>query len=271
VIFCENFEARAVGPVVQTVVDPIYKNNGWGPYDYSCLRVTDNPAGIFDGNRAFETAYTEGPTTGCAGMYAIFPGGPYTNLYMRWYTKYSDNFVWSQIANKIMQWMNGVGALAGHLGGIHCTGCPMVMDIGLNTAGWALPGTDGCPPDCELLPNENGGITYQAGVWYCEEVHLQMNTCATCADGLVEKWIAVASDPTQVRHWNYPNVIVNGGGNQWDQQVSGINSDSFWNCNATDVFNNGVCSPGTSSTHPLQYRWHDNFVASTQRIGCLGG
>ena len=284
VIFCENFETRAVVPAYQTLNLPIYKNNGWQPYAYDCMRVTDNPTGIFDGTRAYEDVYYEGPTTGCGYLYTIFPGGPYTELYFRWYTKHSSNFVWSQVANKLMNWLNSAQILRGHLGGYRLTAGTTVMDIGVDTLGWAQPGTDGCNTaalqpyanlpgqHCELQPNENGLTPYVAGVWYCEEVHLRMNTCPTCANGLVEKWIGVGTDPTQVRHWNYPNVVVDGGTASYNQQISGISSASYWNCNAGDLPTNpdGSCSPGTNSFHPLMYRWKDNFVVSTQRIGCLG-
>src|SRR5215472_16716242 len=142
VIFCENFETRAVGPAYQTLWKvPIYKNNAWNPYAYDCMRVTDNPTGIFHGTRAYEDVYYEGATTGCGYLWTVFPGGPYTELYFRWYTKHSSNFVWSQIANKLMWWMNGAQMMRGLLGGYRLSAGTTVMDIGVDTYGWARPGT----------------------------------------------------------------------------------------------------------------------------------
>ena len=323
VIYCENFEARSVGPAWQQNYVPIYKNPGWGAYSYDCMQVTNDPAGVYDGTKAYVEIFYAGATTGCANIDIAFPNwlttGTYTDLYFRWYVKESSNFQLSQVANKFQTWRDGYGNEGGHMSGMRYNTNTTVAAIGLGTYGWAvLPGggTLGCDAraltpwpgypvpalagpgqQCELGPNENGPAPWVPGVWYCEEMHIKMNSCENCADGIIEKWLDNATAPvtTQTRHFYYPNSLITYPYNVYVTppisqpamlRLSGIVKMSFWNCAAGDLCcsandpPNNTCynasiGPGSppsnpASIHPLMYRYTDNIVIATQRIGCLG-
>ena len=86
-------------------------------------------------------------------------------------------------------------------------------------------------------------------------MHIRHNS-AGAKNGVLEGWI----DNAQVL--NYQNVQV------WDVSatIGGMFMAGTWNC----IRPPGGCQqPGDQ--HPDMDRWSTNFVASTQRIGCLGG
>lgn len=308
VIFCDNFENRSVGPIWDSPTFYKNNTWQIGSETSLCFRVGNTPEGIFDGSRSMEITYAEGATTGCGHAVTQWWFGPanaasFTELYFRVYTKHSTNFQFSNTANKWGGPMDGFTNTFIGGGGMRVSKNTFVYDICLGTDGWAQ-GTTVDPLGCntaalqpyanlpgqhgELMPNENGLIPYIPGVWYCEEFHFRMNTCPTCADGVFEMWRAEGTNPAQTRHFVYTNQIIDGQTCNGCQRLGGWTQGSFWNCDSsfdtccnndpTPAAPSGTCystaggpgsPPSAGSIHPLMYRWHDNYVISTQRIGCL--
>lgn len=292
VIMCENFEARELGVAWIGMSVPIYKNHGWSIDNRTCREVTNVPEGVFDGTKSFVSVFYEGTHMGCGAIFYNYYWANqwFTDLYVRVYTKHSSNYIFSNVANKWGGWTDRDGIAGGGGGhrvrflqdGTNLTSA--VFDIGVGTEGWAQYGTDGCNTaalqpynnlpgqHCELYPNENMVLQpYVPGEWVCEEFHFKMNSCPTCADGIFEKWVAFGTNPTQTRIMNYPNVIMDARAGDQYNKMGGWVTGTFYNCNAGDADNNldGYCDSPTLTYHPLMYRWHDNYVVSTQRIGCL--
>jgi len=99
----------------------------------------------------------------------------------------------------------------------------------------------------------NGAPSFENNRWYCLEIRMTMNTASTSQDGYLQGWI------DNVQHYEYPNINLD---ETIPNNIRGFLLSGYWNCQQRD------CS-GPEDTHPLMYRWHDNFVVSTERIGCL--
>jgi len=73
-----------------------------------------------------------------------------------------------------------------------------------------------------------------------------MNSAPGVSDGVIEGWI------DDVQHWSYPNVHLQ------DKTPLVLNQMQ-------------VTGSGFDGPSPEQFRWHDQFVISTNRIGCTPG
>jgi hypothetical protein len=256
VFFCDNFEDRAVGPV-RNDAGPRYKHKGWS------TSAPDSPDVItsehFTGSKSLRmTTYQN--QTGGGFITSQFPVSSRT-LYYRWYEKYSPNYVWSPIATKHNE-----------------SDADFETDVGLfnfvGNQGFKQPvftfvyrkqcWDSGITQGCWFRPNANGGFAqYNVNQWYCHEVHMTLNTASAATDGTLQAWI------DGVLYWDYPNVNLKGYGHSGqvlnNTRHTGTLIPSYWNCN-----NDGDCT-GPGQAHPTIYRYIDNIVASTARIGCLGG
>lgn len=236
VIFCDNFEARSLGS--NDLVRLTYKS-GWLLSSLSNMTVVDSSSGgVFNGNRALQFRYPAS-TDGIGFMEISFPTS-FSDVYFRWYQKWSSNFQFSNIATK--------GAST-HIN--HAPGQSMYF--------WWNNWRDGVIShyaqnvNREFNANVNGGQWSPAmDRWYCMEVRFKYNSGAS--DGVLEAWI------DGVKRWDYQNVALDSPGTM----MQGMLLSGYWN-NSTGQGGNPA---GVS--HPLMYRWHDNFVVSSQRIGCLG-
>lgn len=241
VIMCDNFESRSAGytdPWWNRLNQKVYKNTGWN-LSGSWIAVTDDPANVYSGNKALEFNYPAGPRG------TNFMGIGWTSnrtYYARWYTKWSSNYKFSPIATKHNEFkLQTSGASTGLFWNEFGQLTPKHIFIAAN------PGVK------KLSQNENGKVSWELDRWYCLEIKVTMNSTSTSTDGNLEAWI------DNVRHWNYTNVNLD---RKIPNGIKGFLLSGYWNCKEKD------CS-GPNDTHPQMYRWHDNFVVSTNRIGCL--
>ncbi|MGH3116728.1 MAG: IPT/TIG domain-containing protein [Gaiellales bacterium] len=234
VIFCDNFESRSLG--FGDLVRGTFKNSGWSPSAfYSHMAISDTPAGVYEGRRALQFRYPAG--AGGIGFMGTFFPTPYRTLYFRWYQKWSDAFTFSPVATK---------------GAILNTATGQSLYVWWNNWGDGLLSQWANSTVTELEANLNGAFAPARDRWYCLEMRVTMNTAAN-ADGYVQAWV------DGVQHWEHPNVLLD------SFQPNAMTSwllTGYWNCLDTS------CN-APEDQHPLMYRWHDNFVISTERIGCL--
>lgn len=153
-------------------------------------------------------------------------------IYFRWYQKWSSSFTFSGIATK--------GA------SLETNGSGQSLYIWWNNWGdggishWANPIA------VEFEANVGGTFVPVRDRWYCLEIRATMNTGSN-ADGRLQGWV------DGVQRWDYANVLLDP---VQPNEITFWILSGYWNFTATG--------------HPQMFRWHDNFVASTARIGCLG-
>jgi hypothetical protein len=190
-----------------------------------------------------------------------FAGGPWTTIYIRWYERWSGNSQFGVIGGKNVE-MRTIGA-----GG--ATLFPITTS-GDGTYGNGFAGL--LPADIATIdpvagtrlgyPANMNGVFHIAGdTWYCFEVRFTLpttnNPFGGVGNGYVQGWV------NDVQHWEYPNtqLLATGGA-----RVENILISAYYNC----VPDNDCLNGNPANAHPDQYRWHDNFIVSSQRIGCLG-
>lgn len=240
VIFCDNFEARDTGS--GDLGRAIYKNSGMQPSDANNITVTSNPSGVFQGSRALQFRYPAGG--GGVGYINPSLGAAYSELYVRWYTKWSSSFIFSPIATKNIS-LDTPGLQVYYIG-------------------WAQWGNTIKQYDqaTDMIYNGNlngGNLTPTLDQWYCFEFHFKLNSTPSTADGILEGWI------DDVKRWNYTGQILDTRATA-SAKVTGFLISGYWNCLGPSF----DCTQ-PQDQHPLMYRWVDNLVISTQRVGCLSG
>jgi len=242
VIFCDNFEDRAPGASSLYVPGPGLKSPPWGDgsanNDAANIQVIDvstNPGGVFQGSRALQLHYPAS-TDGVGFLNPSFPSA-YSEVYLRFYTKWGSTFQFSTTATKDISFTNtspipqSFYIFWGHFG-------PDIKMYNQDT-------------DTVYPPNVGGGVfNATLNQWYCFEFHYKLETSAGAGNGILEAWI------DGVRRWNYTGQNLGYPGALAASAATGFLLSGYWN---------------TAQFHPEMYRWHDNFVASTQRIGCISG
>ena len=240
-----------------------YKNNGWGVSQPTGMGVVSGDS--FDGTKSYRFDYPEGYNTG-SGFLDSSWGGNYRTVYYRAYSKYSSNFV---ISKSSMKHWEINSATSGSFSGLFATtfGNKAVTH---NIVGFQYP------PGVQLSQyqfDQNMGSAMNLPTdsqWHCYEIRWTQNTFTNGvpnSDGIIEAWI------DGVQRWSYSNKLLDpsnlGGPSGRPNNLVGTLISSYWNCAAADA--NGNCVQGDPSNyHPAMQRWDDNFVVSTQRIGCLG-
>ena len=261
VIFCENYEDRAVGG--SDLGGSRFKNNGWAVSDFPSFSVVQT-AEKFDGTRGI-AMITFANTSGGTFMDTVFPDGvPRRTIYYRWYTKYSSNYVWSPEATKHNETLGldpavGPGAEYGVFNFVGAFGTPRQP---LFTRAYSV-GCLASPPiltECNDRPNMNGGFAqFNVNQWYCLEARITQNTGATANDGYFQGWI------DGVQYWEYPNINMQSQ-HQANPKHFGILITPYWNC----VPGGPLGTDCSQSPHPQITRYMDNIIVSDARIGCLG-
>jgi len=247
VIFCDNFEARALG--AGDLQRSTFKNTGWPTNDSTNITVINDPANVFSGSRALQLRYPAGG--GGIGFMNPALGGAYRTVYMRWYTKWSPSYQFSPIATKHVMALTANGSSeyifwASSSG----TGLPApISTLGLVTFAQFSPAS------VTYQANRNGDFIPGPDRWYCLEMRVTQNSTATSADGYLQGWV------DGVQHWEYPNQTLD---NRMPNEITSFDLSGYWNC-LGPLF--GCDKP--ADQHPLMYRWHDAFVVSTARIGCI--
>ncbi len=248
VLMCDNFEGRSVGN--SSLSTKLYKNEGWAVSNTGVdgPQVISNPVGVFSGSRSLQMTYPAGQNTG-GGFMDLNWGGNNRTIYYRWYTKFSSNFKWSYVATKHNEIITGNGHTH------HIMWFP--SGGGTSKAPSNAFGYAGFFPSQNT---SNGTLTMVPDKWYCQEMRITMNSTGATADGGLEGWI------DGVKHFDYNNVVLdssNPGG------IVGTLVSGYWNCYSGGGGSES-CTDANLDSHPLMYRWHDNFVVSTKPIGCIG-
>jgi len=163
---------------------------------------------------------------------------------MRWYSKWSTSYTFSPIATKHVSFLPDSGGQDHYI--FWGQWGENILKHGFQNAGGMV-----------LEANLNGDFVVAKERWYCLEFRFTQNSSSTSADGTVQAWV------DGVQHWEYPNRVLD---TKMPNLVNGFLLSGYWNCQGP-LFN---CDQ-PADMHPDMYRWHDNFVLSTQRIGCLGG
>ncbi|MEO6546100.1 MAG: hypothetical protein ABIP05_18970, partial [Nitrospiraceae bacterium] len=207
-----------------------------------------DPTGVYTGSHALQMTYPAGQNTGGGFMDLAWKGNSRT-IYYRWYTKFSSNFKWSYVATKHNEISTGNGHTH-HLAWFSSGGGTSKAPA--NSFGYA-----GFYPK----QNVNGVLTVVPNKWYCHEMRVTMNSTGGTPDGYLQGWI------DGVQHWEYPNVNLD---NTTPGAITGTLISGYWNCYSGGS-GSDACTDPVNDYHPLMYRWHDNLVVSTERIGCLAG
>jgi hypothetical protein len=220
-------DARAEILVVDDFENPARSRGLWDGSNDSVERFITDSTKAHSGSGVLELKYDPG-TNGPGYMAAYFPHSV-GEVYVRWYEKFSTNWVWSGIATKmlfiqptnathpafLLQPMWGGGTLRFLI--IHSA----VVDPTIYETGASLP-------------NDR---------WHCIEIRFRPS------QGLVQVWL---DDSPVLDRQNEPWAYAS-------PEPHSVLISAYYN--AGDTTPKGV-------PH-LQYRWIDDVAASTTRIGCL--
>jgi len=111
-------------------------------------------------------------------------------------------------------------------------------------------------------PANVASYTETTGIWHCYEVHILNNSTSGSTDGIYEGWI------DGVKHFNYVGNLENQPGTPG---TTSIKPSGYWNCTTGDLAASPCDNSSQANQHSTQFRYMDNIVVSTQRIGCLTG
>jgi hypothetical protein len=250
VLFCENWEGRATG--AGDFERGIFKSPGWGPYGGG-FTIKDGIG--FRGSRAVEMRYpprgpgippnSGDPSNGGAGyLVATWPRYTGKDFWIRYYAKWSTNFRESTIGHKF--WIHQMAPVGGS---------GTAAFIGHSQWGGAPIITYTHDPSKYYYPNEN---LSQAGVplgqWVCLETRAKMSSSPGVTDGAIQYYV----NGTRVAHYPATSFVTIANAEHLQTLLS-----AFYNCNDSL----GCRDP--ADAHPEMFRYADNIVISTQRVGCI--
>lgn len=255
-IKCEDFEARSTSQpnIVLSGGDaksPVCTRSivGSPTSGITIIDAATTPEGVHSGSRAIQLAYPAG-NDGTDFMDCSL-GGSFVTMYFRWYVKYSSNWQWSGVATKHEEFTLSNGALGdtpmlGWTGDINTCGVsgptgPAKATIFMYTSSiYALE-------YCGFPRNVSDTPTLGKNQWYCLEAKVTANTSAGANNGAIQFWI----DDVEVLNHSGFDTFTNG-----TSRINGTLLSGYWN---------------NSQSHDLMYRWEDDWVLSTSRVGCLAG
>lgn len=231
-IFCDNFEGRnAILNPLNLV--PNYKNGGWAlssPNNASVIDIGNS----FDGTNAMEYIWGANQTgAGTAG----FSVPNLRDVYVRYYIKFSQNFVLSSVSTSIMQVFGSSNGIIMYLDPL---GVPRL----------SLSDSSGVVADISA----NSPLVNR-DQWNCLEAHFTISSAP--AKSTIELWV------------NSQKII-----SRTDLDMSGTFNDighwTNWACSGSNSINPSFCddSSNPSNQHPIQSAAFDNYIVSSQRIGC---
>jgi hypothetical protein len=156
-------------------------------------------------------------------------------VYVRWYDKYSANWKWSGIGQKILFIQPPEGTPYFYVGTEWGSGVPEVI----------IKGEAYDPGDIEQ--NIGSPVAMENGRWYCLEIYARQDLGT--GDGAVKMWIdgELKLDRSKLHFTDLNRPL---------REVV-----------LTAYYNSGGDTP--TGVPQLQYRWIDDVAASTERIGCL--
>lgn len=284
VLFCENFENRALGPVAPAWLAQ-FKSPLWRWNDTTNIRVVDasevEGGTVPEGGQALEVVYPEG-YGGAGGGITELSRYPWDELWIRFYARYSTNFKDSRF--------NLSGPL--DLGLVDRDGDGVPPDGGAADAGGFVTvsgtlramtfhwGDDppyisvGAPETPRFRGDEfeppTGSLSPFDGRWHCFEVHYRVGALGVGdVEGFIDGTQTIAFYDDQVWGYSPPFDVIE------------ARIEASWRC-YTSAPGNG-CGPGGNcacheptrmmphpdNLHPEMRRWTDAYVLGTQRIGCL--
>ncbi len=229
-----------------------------------------NKAQVWEGNNALKLVFPAGSTDGAGWMhYWWTPAANQNEVFVRWYVKYSTGFNYGT-------WDVKMAGLEGHLPGVkYKPGAGNIPDgtwyvsrllsLGVNNASNGASAKQPLfyyyHPDQKSTWGDFGAqnrapqISFADNQWYCVEMRVRPNTVATNSNG------------THASLYDGEQTLWIDGVEK--AQYSGIR----WRTNPTvqinDLFHSAWVGQPKANTE--QYRWEDNYVISSKRIGCLGG
>lgn len=209
--------------------DPAKSQALWDTSNSSVLRVIKDPAKAHSGSGVLELQYQAG-TTGPGYFGANFT--PVPEVYVRWYEKYSANWIWSGNGQKLIKIQTGSNAnlmFFTQWGGSDPRVHPEQSLI-----------------DVVLTQNIGSTVSFERDRWYCIEVYAKQDTGR--GDGVVRIWIS-------------DELKLDSSGLQLSTQF--IPYDFLL---VSAYYNEGGSTP--SGVPSYQVRWLDDMAASTTRIGC---
>ncbi len=243
VLFCENFEDRSTTDY-RDMKRTKYKNRGWEISTDVSTNETEKVVNtqFFDGTKGFQMKYLPGRNG------AGFLNAPFDNrqeVYIRWYSKWSSNYMWSGTSTKNFE----LNLSAGNPGNIHLWSSNFgdsKLHMQTNNATFQRSVEQNVQPLYSAKLNE----------WVCLEVHVKMNSGLSQANGTIEAWV------NGEKKMNYPAIEV------WNApaNITSLMMSGYWNCNVPP----GDCSTSLDYKETM-YRWVDNIVISTSRVSCLNG
>lgn len=194
--------------------------------------VIQDAAKARTGSGVLQMIYRPG-TTGPGFEYASI--APTNDVYVRFYQKISNNWAWSPIANKIFAPFPDSDNNAYIFWTVQWAN-------GLLMAGWQN-GIDG-----KSVQNLGRNTPIRPGVWQCIEMRTKRSSAGK-ADGIHQLWM--------------DDVMVMDQRN-FDQ---GSQKTEPWTRVMLSAYHNE--KNGQFTIPDVQYRWIDDVVVSTERIGCL--
>ncbi len=238
VVFCENFENRTLGYAKDNIIQSQYNNTGWAVANDTSMSVVNTQAS--DGTKSLQWIMPAG-NSGAGFFDKTLPSLP--EVWFRFYMKNSSNWVWSANGNKMVHFGS---AVVGHQDN-------MLWDQAVNGGNNPSVRPQYATTDGPFLgPNMNGGFAWPLDTWVCVITHAKANTTNTGNDGLFEAWFKLPNGQEIQKH-GYYNMNIDRDATTF----ASIKFSGYWNSEG------GVI-------HPTMYRWVDNIIVSTQRIGCLG-
>jgi hypothetical protein len=238
VLACENFENRTPAPYPADASNyPAKFKLGGFPFSNVNTASLINGNNIVDGTKAQSWFMdVDKNTTGSGG----FSFGSRSEVFVRYYMKFSSNFVFSN---------NLVSTT-------HITGGNTLMSIAFNSnknPGYWITRSDNQSQNVFFSSTET---LQNPDQWHCVEMRVKSDTPTT---GIIEIWI----DNVKVVARNDLDIH--------DPALSDFGVYFNWNCNSGTVAANGDCldSSDPLNHHPAQTMYLDNMVAARQRIGCF--
>lgn len=269
VVLCENFEDRTINDNTSLFTN-LYKNSAWGVSQPGCtgngcssVRATPSGAPAFLGSKVMRFVT---PANQASGGFFDHPLPASNEYYVRMYTMWcgpplcATTYIWSPVATKHVSFENEASTESAlwWFCGSNCglTAPAEMRQFWYNTFNGPGEAGQGGAGTNERQQNINGTQRVSLNTWYCLELHVKMNSTSSAHDGLMEGWI------DGVQHWNYQNQLISQ--SPTPNRITGWGWFSYWNCDASEN-----CSQ-SQYNHPEIYRYEDNLIVSTQRIGCLG-
>lgn len=256
VIKCEDFESRSTSqPAIQLsggdAKSPVCTRSqvGGATSGITIIDVGTTPQGVHSGSRAIQLAYPAG-NDGTDFMDCSL-GGSYQTVFFRWFVKYSTNWQYSGVATKHEEFTL-TGGIVGDTPMLGWTGdinsCGVSGPTGNAKATIFMYDSSIYKLEyCGFPRNVNDGPTIGRDQWYCLEAKVTANTNNTTSDGAIQFWI----DDVEILNYSGFQTFTNG-----TSRISGTLMSGYWN---------------NSQSHDLMYRWEDDWVMSTERVGCLVG